>query len=716
MSQIAAVVLAHFLALSATGQGTLSPEQGELVMDLLPNAQWHFEGEIGARVDANVEHWLLRAPDANPGLLEMFRRRERRLPYDEPVPWAGEFAGKYLIGAVQAMSMTDDPRVKPFLQGFVDALIAGQAEDGYLGPWPKDQRLLGHWDLWGHYHGMLGLLLWYDATGDENAYTCVLRAADCICDIYVDGGRRPIEAGTPQINLSVLHVMGQLYRRTGNARYLKLMERIEEDMQQDGDWLRQGAAGVPYYKLPGGGTRWESLHIVQGIVELYRITGEEQYKQAAVSLWRSIRDYDRHPSGAFSTNEQAFGTVYAEGSVETCCSIAWEALTIDVLRLTGDPTVADELELTTWNQALATQHPSGNWCTYDNPLNGVRAPSYHQINFQYRPGTPELNCCSVNAPRGLGMLRDWGVLEDAEGLAVNFYGPGSAVLERANGETVKLVQDTEFPVDGTVRLTVNPASASEFRLRLRIPAWSKQTSALLNGKEVGTTPQPGTYLDLKRTWKPGDTVELNFDLSPRYWAGQGPARAGRAALYRGPLLLAYDAYFNSIETPDLPAIDVTKLALNPATVDRTPRPGYFAPIGLWKIVAEDGQELTLCDFGSAGAHGTDFAAWLPASHLPPTPVSLQCPQADAAGKPGPVLFRWARTAAPDTTYALLVARDPAFSDIPVKMDNLSGNQATLEDGLQESGTYYWKVRSINPYGTADKRQGPRGFAVAPAAL
>ena len=114
--------------LAAAGAG----EEGAMTMEGIRSAQWRFDGELGRRIDANVEQWLLRTPDVNPGLIEMFRRRDRHLPYATPVPWAGEFAGKYLISAVQALRMSDDARLRPQAQAFVDALVASQAEDGYL--------------------------------------------------------------------------------------------------------------------------------------------------------------------------------------------------------------------------------------------------------------------------------------------------------------------------------------------------------------------------------------------------------------------------------------------------------------------------------------------------------------------------------------------------------------------------------------------------------
>ncbi|MCP4642020.1 MAG: hypothetical protein GY851_16375 [bacterium] len=696
-------------AASLVGAAPIAEKETD-AMESIAGGRWRFGGELGRRVEANAAEWLVRAPDANPGLLEMFRQRDRHLPYATPVPWAGEFAGKYLTSAVQALSMTDDTALHDFVPRFVTALVESQDEDGYLGPWPKDERLLGHWDLWGHYHCMLGLLFWHDRTGDQSAFDCVTRAADLMCAIYVDGDRRPIDAGTPQINLAVLHVMGDLYRRTGNPRYRALMQRIEEDMEKDGDWLRLGAEDVPYYKLPGGGARWESLHIVQAFRDLYLITGEERYKDALANLWRSIVQYDRHPSGAFSTHEQALGTVFAKGSIETCCSVAWLALSVDMLRLTGDPAVADELELSTWNQVLAAQHPSGSWCTYDNPIDGTRAPSYHQINFQYRPGTPELNCCSVNAPRGLGMLPDWAVMEGDNKLIVNFYGPGTYEVTRATGQKVTLTQETEYPLDGKVAIRIDVDREEEFALWFRIPAWSKLLDAHVNGFWSGPLGSPGSYQNVSSTWKSGDVLTLIFDMPVRSWNGGPPDRVGATALYRGPLLLAFDTFYNDIERADLPAIDMAKVTLERVPVASSERPGIYPAMGLWQTTAADGQAVTLCDFASGGAHGTEFVGWLPSANPLPCAVPLLLPEDKAAGAPGPVLFRWGAYTGSSDTFELVVARDPELKDVVIQ-HGASGSHAVIEEKLADDGVYYWTVRSTNENGSVTSPDGPRTLRV-----
>ncbi len=699
------------LAVSFAAFGAVSLK-GTQEMESVSHATWRFEGEIGERVRANIENWLLRAPGANPGLLEMFQRRDRHWPYAEPVPWAGEFAGKYLIAAVQAVRMTDDARIKPFVQEFVDALVASQAGDGYLGPWREHERLLGHWDLWGHYHCMLGLLMWYDETGDEKALNCAIRAADRICETYHPGGRRPIEAGTPMINLSVVHVMALLYQRTGEQRYWDVIQMLVEDMEKDGDWLREGAKGTPYYKLPGGGTRWESLHIVQGIVELYRITGEERYRQAAVNLWTSIRDFDRHPSGAFSANEQAFGSVYERGSIETCCSVAWEALTIDILKLTGDAKMADELELTTWNQVLGAQHPSGNWWTYDTPMDGIRAPSYHQINFQYRPGTPELNCCSVNAPRGLGMLGEWAAMKDEDGVVINFYGPCSFDIPLPNGKHVRITEETNYPLDGKVVLVFECDEPLEFGLKLRMPEHMPPIDVDFHGRPYAGPwpPTPGTYFSLEGTWKNGDRLTIEFDMAARVWPGKGP-RYGRAAVYHGPLLLAFDAFYNDIESADMKPVDAAALELKPLAALPPDSIVRHAPLGLWHVNTVGGDSVVLCDFASAGAHGTDYVSWLPAVNVPPARARLQLPQNGESGKPGPVLLRWSTVGAQGVRCEVVVARDGAFNEVVARIPDIVASHTILEEEVRAPGTYYWKVLSVSGEKRAENEEGPWSFTV-----
>ena len=146
------------------------------------------------------------------------------------------------------------------------------------------------------------------------------------------------------------------------------------------------------------------------IAELYYITGDTKYKKAYEHIWWSIVKTDRHNTGAFSTNEQAVGNPYAYGAIETCCTVAWMAVSVDMLRMSGDSRVADELELSMLNTGYGMMTPSGEWVTYHTPPDGKRESSLVSIGWQTTRTTPKLTCCSVNGPRAIAMTCEWALM------------------------------------------------------------------------------------------------------------------------------------------------------------------------------------------------------------------------------------------------------------------------------------------------------------------
>ncbi len=589
-------------------------------------ARYDLQGEVGHYLQAVTDQWLLPAPAANPAMLEIFRDRDRTPPRDL-VPWAGEFAGKYLTHAVQILRLTGNPDLRRHLRSFVSDLVALQAEDGYLGPWPRDHRLTGTapnamggrgtWDAWGHYHVMLGLLLWHEDTGDRSALGCAVRMGDLLCDRFLGvkrRGRRLVDTGSTEMNLAPVHSLTLLHRRTREPRYLDLARQIVAEFAAAGrdgaplagDYVNTALAGQPFFETPK--PRWESLHPVMGMLDIGLLTGDGDLRRAFEHIWWSIVELDRHNNGGFSSGEKAQGNPYHPGAIETCCTIAWMAASVEMLRLTGDPLVADELELSTLNSGLGLHSRSGRWVTYDTPMDGVRKASAHDIVFQAREGSPELNCCSVNGPRALGMISDWAVMTDAaEALALNWYGPGRIQAEVA-GTPVTLASATDYPVEPAVQLSVTPRRASEFTLRLRIPRWSERTRSRVNGEPVRGV-RAGSWLDLRRRWKRGDRVDLRFDFRPHRWVGERECR-GRTSLYRGPLLLAWDRRFSDCDEGDLPALNARELRLQ--RVEWTgPAP---APELLVRCRGAGGRELTLCDFASAGEGGSPYRSWLKVRH------------------------------------------------------------------------------------------------------
>src|SRR4030095_7136163 len=132
-------------------------------------------------------------------------------------------------------------------------------------------------------------------------------------------------------------------------------------------------SGQEFFETPK--PRWESLHPILGLAELYTITGEERFRQAFEHWWWSIVKLDRHNNGGFSSGEQAQGNPYHPGAIETCCTIAWMAMSVEMLRLTGNSIVADELEMSTLHSVVRLHSPTGRWVTYNTPMDGRRIPS-----------------------------------------------------------------------------------------------------------------------------------------------------------------------------------------------------------------------------------------------------------------------------------------------------------------------------------------------------
>ncbi|MEO6034371.1 MAG: beta-L-arabinofuranosidase domain-containing protein [Verrucomicrobiota bacterium] len=726
----ALVVLAIFLHLdfaaakttneNVSGSGPVA-EKGRLAFHPIDHGRYQFGGVLGQRISANVDHWLLPAPSANPGMIEMFRVRDRA-PVPNLVPWAGEFAGKYLISAIQALRMTDDEALRKQTADVVAQLIATQAEDGYLGPFPKAIRLKANWDLWGHYHCMEALLLWHDATGDEAALLACRRAADLICRTFLDQPVRIFDAGSHEMNMAILHGLGQLYRHTGEARYLRMMHEIEKDWERAGNYLRSGLSVLEFFQSPR--PRWESLHDLQGLLELYRITGEEKYRTAFEHHWRSIVRWDRHNTGAFSSGEQATGNPYAPGAIETCCTIAWMALSVDMLSLTGDSRVADELELSTFNAAAGAQHPSGRWWTYNTPMDGVREASAHTIVFQSRAGTPELNCCSVNAPRSLGLLSEWAVMSSRDGLALNYFGPGKFTGRIADGTEVRLSEATDYPLDGRVTIKVEPAKAQTFKLHLRIPGWSKRTLVRVNCASVEMV-KAGTYLELDRRWKKGDTIEVEFDMGVRFVTGDREA-AGKVSLYRGPLLLAFDQRDNPFDESEIPPLNLNRLGeakrvkANPESRSGTrderrisaAKSDTLSPWLLLNATGSGARHILLRDYASAGCSGTHYRSWLAAENSPPPPAVTRSP-ADGASVPAAKgWFKWTtKTNSLLSGYQMLIADDPDFTHPAIHLKDILQNRIALDETqlrkLSPGRWYYWKIISQNGHGETE--------SVAPAA-
>ena len=585
-----------YCLLAAAALACTEEKSGEMILN----------GPMGERFDACMEQWVSQLPYTNPAMTQMYSSARRNGPHPHLMRWYGEFSGKYLTGAALCYTMCPRADVLKAVRSVVDDLGKYQDEDGYLGVWPDSDKLSGYrydgartWDLWSHYHNMLGLYYWYKITGDKLAEQIYLKAADCIYRHICTEGNDLADAGIT--SLAIGHIFAILYEEYGEQKYMDVADTVLKTFEAEKgvDYLRKSLEGVPLYKMPS--KRWEGLHAVQMLPELYKITGEENYKTALSNIWRSIADYDRHNTGAFSTKERAYGDPFAEGPIETCCTIAWMALSLDMLELSDNPAVADELELSTWNAFLGAQHPSGRYICYSAPMEGEKKASYMDIGFQSMSGSPELNCCSANFPRGFGMIRQWAVKAEDKLLTINYYGPSTIKGRTPSGKKFTIRQEGGYPFSEDIRLKISGAVQGE--LRLRIPAWSASTEVTVDGRRVEQV-IPGTYLTVKKA----RTIDIRFDMGAHLWKGAGK-QEGRASVYCGPILMTCDQRLTEQWGGELPVFDPSSLQLESGG---TPD-GPFTPYIVASLEDADGNKLPLCDFASAGQLGTYYTTWIPVS-------------------------------------------------------------------------------------------------------
>lgn len=563
-------------------------------MDKLEYTSFKLGGQTGELLEKISKHWLIGIRESNPAILTMFRDRNI-VPYRPFLSWSGEFAGKYLTSAAYVYEAIRDVELYTYATEFADELINYQ-QDGYLGCFPDECRLSGYatpndtqtstWDSWGHYHIAYGLLRWYEITKKDSYIYAVEQIADLYIKTFYNGKPTILSIGFPEMNLAVYHLFGLLYRLTKKQKYLDFAFLIEKDVESEGAgrYLSYALEGYEYYQCPK--PRWESMHIIMGYLEMYRNTGSQQYLDATKKIFYSILKTDVHNTGAFSTDEAAIGTPYKEGSIETCCVIAYNALAVELYYITGDIKILDFLEISHYNAIMGNNSVSGRWCTYDTPMDGEKCASFQSIGFQCRPGSPMLNCCSVNAPRGVATPREWCLTEENGVLYVNSYEAMKANLCDGLSITIK----GNYPAENKVTILFDTI-VKKRKTAFRIPVWSKQTTVTINGKVYSPPANSYFYAEVDGTTE----VIIEFDFSAKILTHEN-----KASIYIGPVLYGFDACDNpNIRIDAIPELSFSELKNSiPVSSEK----------GIMLVTASG---IVLKDFYHLGQDGSSYKSWLP---------------------------------------------------------------------------------------------------------
>lgn len=613
ISKHAISLLACFAAVLATGRS--EPVADKFVP--APVGSVKLEGWVGHKLDLCLSNRVMCQDTAR--LLKPFQERTEM----DGSGWRCEYWGKWFTSAALGYAYQPTPEFRAKLDGAVKGLIGTQTPDGYIGTYDPEHHL-GIWDVWGRKYVLLGLISDYDLTGDKTVLDSACREMDHLISEAPPGRVNLTETGIDVLKglapSSILEPVVLLYERTGQKRYLDFAENIVAGWNVPNKWTPQGLrlvddalAGVPPLKI-GSPKAYEMMSCFEGLCELYRATGDRKYLDAVTKFAQSIRQNERMIVGSASNQELwADGartqTGILEQPMETCVTVTWMKLCSQLLRLTGDPVWADEMEVSLYNALLGAMTPQGNWWSYWCPLIGQRVPSPQQHT------DVQLSCCVANGPRGLLLTPRWAVMSDKNGPVVNLYVPGTSTVTLAGGTDVKIVQETGYPVSDESTLTIVPARKCRFALQLRIPAWSSATSLAVNGEPVAC--RPGTYATLDREWSPGDKVVLKLDLRGR--AVAAPSGAPEFAVMRGPVVLALD---NRLVAPQDIAVRLQVDA--GGYVDL--RPCASKPEDVWMAFEVPFEvrpshffnhrriTLSMCDFASAGNRWSMqnlYRVWLP---------------------------------------------------------------------------------------------------------
>ena len=575
----------------------------------IPLRDVRLEGRLGAKIDLCIRNRIM-AQDAD-HLVEPFRHR------DEKRCWQTEFWGKWFTSAAAAWRYTQDAPWLEALGQSVAALVETQTPDGYIGNY-ADGHHLEAWDIWGRKYTLLGLLAYYDITEDPAALGAARRLGDHLLTEVGPGKTDIVKTGNYRgmASSSVLEPVVLLYRHTRDERYLDFAEYIVRQWasRRGPKLIEKALAGVPVAKRFPPPERWwswengqkayEMMSCYEGLLELYRVTRNETYFQAALRAFENIRDTEIMITGSGASQECWYGgkprqTDAAEHMMETCVTMTWMKFCQNLLRLTGEARFADEIERSAYNALLGAMTPDGASFAKYSPLEGVRQLGPPQCDMN-------LNCCTANGPRGMMLLPEVAVMTGAEGPVVNLYCDGAALVTLASGNRVRIRQQTGYPASGAIVLTIKPEKPERFPLRLRIPSWSEETSLTVNGEPVQPV-EAGRYARIERAWKAGDRVTLRLDLQARAVASPDGSHS-HTAIVRGPIVLARDRRLGEGDVDGVVSVvatDAGYVEMEPVEADAWM--AFRAPLNT-------NGHLTLCDYASAGNTWDErsrFRVWLP---------------------------------------------------------------------------------------------------------
>jgi DUF1680 family protein len=477
---------------------------------------------------------------------------------------------KVIEGASYTLSVTPDPKLEAYVDGLIAKIGAAQEKDGYLyttrtidpqnpHQWAGKER----WELerddshelynLGHLYE--AAVAHYQATGKRTLLDIAVRTADLLVSTF-GPGKESIWPGHQITEMGLV----RLYRVTGDERYLNLAKfLLDERGPNPGE--KTNPRGLEYNQAhlrvieqtAPVGHAVRATYMYSGMADVAALTGDAAYVKAIDAIWENTVGRKLYITGGIGARGagEAFGRDYELPNMtaynETCASVGIDYWNHRLFLLHGDARYIDVMERTLYNGLISGVSLDGKTFFYPNPL---------ESNGQHeRSPWFGVACCPGNITRFLASVPGYVYARRGDTIYVNLYAASSADIDTASGK-VKLVQDTRYPWDGAVRITVTPDRSRAFDIKLRIPGWagnevvpsdlyryadggSPPVTLTVNGV-TGRAPGADGYATVSREWKAGDVIALTLPMPVRRIVAHNRVEAnrGRVALQRGPIVYA----------------------------------------------------------------------------------------------------------------------------------------------------------------------------------
>ncbi len=473
---------------------------------------------------------------------------------------------KVIEGASYTLSVQPDPQLDAYLDTLIAKIGAAQEKDGYLyttrtidpvhpHPWAGTAR----WELEkvdSHELYVLGHLYeaaaaHYQATGKRTLLDIALRTADLL-DQTFGPGKMSIWPGHQITEMG----LAKLYRVTGDSRYINLAKFMLDVRGPDGSkgagrtYNQSQTRVVEQTEAVGHAVR--ATYMYSGMADVAALTGDSSYMNAIDRIWDNVASKKLYITGGIgaTASGEAFGPNYELPNMtaynETCAAVGNDYWNHRLFLLHADARYIDVMERTLYNGLISGVSLDGKSFFYPNPL---------ESNGQHeRSPWFGVACCPSNITRFLASIPGYVYAQRSDSLYVNLFVASTAEIKMDNGRTVRINQETRYPWDGAVRMNVSPDQEAKLAIHVRIPGWARDEPVpsdlyryadqsteravlKVNRRPVAMKIEKG-YVNLDRTWKKGDVIELSLPMPVRRVAAndQVAADRGRVALQRGPII------------------------------------------------------------------------------------------------------------------------------------------------------------------------------------